>query len=97
MLDELSFVKSNLSHNLKVVLETEKTSNETYKLFNKNTKRNIKKDLQRAITIFKDESNNSDLLLNLTNNFNEKKVKKITTSSKNKKKSEKKAIIISSK
>ena len=35
----------------KVVLETEKTPNETYKMFNSNTKRNINLALQRAITI----------------------------------------------
>ena len=77
ILDELSFVKSGNNHNLKVILETEKTPAETFKLFNKNTKRNIKKDLQRAITIFKDEDNNPELLLNLTNNFNEKTIKEI--------------------
>ena len=77
ILDELSFTKTDKSPNLKVVLETEKTPNETFKLFNSNTKRNIKLSLQRAITIFKDESNNPELLLNLTNNFNANKVKEI--------------------
>ena len=77
LLDELSFIKKKKSPNLKVVLETEKTPNETFKLFNKNTRRNINLSLQRAINIFKDESNNSELLLNLTNNFNADKVKNI--------------------
>ena len=77
ILDELSFIKQKKSYNLKVVLETEKTPNETFKLFNSNTKRNINLSLERAITIFKDESNNPELLLNLTNNFNADKVKEI--------------------
>ena len=76
-LDELSFVKTGKSHTLKVVLETDNTPDETFRLFNKNTKRNIKNALRRAITIFKDESNNPDLLLNLTNNFNADKIKQI--------------------
>lgn len=75
LMDELSFVKVGKDLNLKVVLETEKTPNETFNLFNANTKRNIKLSLQRAISIFKDESNNIDLLLNFGNNFNSEKVK----------------------
>ena len=75
--DELSFIKTKKSSNLKVVLETEKTFNETFELFNSNTKRNINLSLERAIYIFKDESNNPDLLLNLTNNFNADRVKQI--------------------
>lgn len=77
ILDELSFVKQKKKSNLKVVLETEKTPNETFKLFNQNTKRNIKHSLERAINIYKDESNNPSLLLNLTNNFNARKVNDI--------------------
>jgi len=77
ILDELSFVKKRKNSNLKVVLETEKTPNETFELFNANTKRNINLSLQRAINIFEDEGNNPELLLNLTNNFNADKVKKI--------------------
>lgn len=75
ILDELSFVRLRKKSNLKVVLETEKTPDETFKLFNRNTKRNIKLLLERAITIFKDDSNNPDLLLNLTNDFNADKIK----------------------
>lgn len=75
ILDELSFVRLKKKSNLKVVLETEKTADETFKLFNRNTKRNIKLSLERAISIFKDDSNNPDLLLNLTNNFNADKIK----------------------
>ena len=77
ILDELSFVKKRRKSNLKVVLETEKTPNETFKLFNSNTRRNINLSLERAIYIFKDDSNNPELLLNLTNNFNADKVKNI--------------------
>ena len=77
ILDELSFIKQKKNHSLKVVLETEKTPNETFELFNSNTKRNINLSLERAIYIFKDESNNPELLLNLTNNFNADKVKEI--------------------
>ena len=67
LLDELSFVKANKERQKKVVLETEKTPEETYQNFNSNTKKNIKLSLQRAITIYKDENNNIDTLLNLNN------------------------------
>ena len=77
LLDELSFVKVSKSIYRKVVLETEKTPNETYKMFNSNTKRNINLALQRAITIYKDENNNVDILLNLTSNNNSDKIKKL--------------------
>ena len=70
LLDELSFVKTNKEPKRKVVLETKRTPEETYKIFNSNTKRNIKLSLQRAISIYKDENNNIDTLLNLTNNNN---------------------------
>ena len=68
LLDELSFVKTEKERSKKVVLETEKTPQETYQNLNSNTKRNIKLSLQRAITIYKDENTNVDTLLNLSNN-----------------------------
>ena len=77
LLDELGFVKASREIKRKVVLETEKTPNETYKMFNSNTKRNINLSLQRAITIYKDENNNIDTLLSLTNNSNTKHIKNI--------------------
>ncbi len=88
ILDELSFVRLKKKSNLKVVLETEKTPDETFNLFNHNTKRNIKLSLERAISIFKDESNNPDLLLNLTNNFNADKIKEFISSFNNENKAE---------
>ena len=77
ILDELSFVKVPRSSNLNVILETEKTPSETYKLFNKNTKRNISASLQRAITIYKEESTNPEVLSSLTKNINSDKIKNI--------------------
>lgn len=77
VLDELSFIKRKKTSKYKVVLETEKTPNETFNLFNSNTKRNINSTLKRAIAIYKDDSNNPDLLLNLTNNFQADKIKNI--------------------
>lgn len=77
LLDELSFVKTNRSSERKVVLETEKTPDETYKMFNSNTKRNIKLALQRSITIYKDDNNSIDTLLNLNNKLNNEEIKKI--------------------
>ena len=77
LLDELSFVKTSKEAKRKVVLETEMTPEETYKLFNSNTRRNINLALQRAITIYKDESGNIDTLINLTGNNNESKIKNI--------------------
>ena len=88
ILDELSFIKKRKNSNLKVVLETEKTPNETFKLFNSNTRRNINLGLNRAINIFEDESNNPDLLLNFTNNFNADKVKAILKTFKTENKAE---------
>lgn len=67
LLDELSFIKTSKETKRKVVLETEKTPNETYNMFNANTKRNIKVALQRSINIYKDENNNANTLLDLTN------------------------------
>lgn len=77
LLDELSFIKTNKENRKKIVLETEKTPNDTYKMFNSNTKRNIATALQRAITIYKDENNNIDTLLNLTNNNNSDYIKRL--------------------
>lgn len=77
LLDELSFVKTNRVSERKVVLETEKTPDETYKMFNSNTKRNIKLALQRSITIYKDDNNSIDTLLNLNNKLNNEEIKKI--------------------
>lgn len=77
LLDELSFVKTNRASERKVVLETEKTPDETYKMFNSNTKRNIKLALQRSITIYKDDNNSIDTLLNLNNKLNNEEIKKI--------------------
>ena len=76
-MDELSFRRNSKVPYRKVVLETEKTPSETYKMFNSNTKRNINLALQRAITIYKDENNNIDTLLNLDNNLNKDKIKNI--------------------
>ena len=77
IMDELSFRRNSKVSYRKVVLETEKTPSETYKMFNSNTKRNINLALQRAITIYKDENNNIDTLLNLDNNLNKDKIKNI--------------------
>ena len=77
LLDELSFVKVNKESKRKVVLETETTPNETYNMFNYNTRRNINLALRRAISIFKDENNNINTLLNLTNNGNDKYIKSL--------------------
>lgn len=77
LFDELSFRKINKKSNMNVVLETEKTSDETYKLFNLNTKRNITRAYHRAITIYKDENTNVDTLLNLSYKGNEQSIKDI--------------------
>lgn len=63
ILDELSFVRTNKNNFREVVLETEKTPNDTYKIFNSNTRRNINLAYQRAISIYKDENNNPSTLL----------------------------------
>ncbi|MGM9882383.1 MAG: lipid II:glycine glycyltransferase FemX [Bacilli bacterium] len=76
-LDKLSFVKNDKKIKQEVILETEKTPNETYKMFNSNTKRNINLALQRAITIYKDENNNIDTLLNLTKSSNSNYIRDI--------------------
>lgn len=70
LFDELPFIKINKNNNKEVVLESEKTPNETYKMFNSNTKRNIDLAYHRAISIYKDENNNIDTILNLTNEIN---------------------------
>lgn len=77
IMDELSFRRNSKVPYRKVVLETEKTPSETYKMFNSNTKRNINLALQRAITIYKDENNNIETLINLDNNLNKDKIKNI--------------------
>ena len=77
LLDELSFIKTSKENFKKVVLETEQTPNDTYKMFNSNTKRNITEALQKAITIYKDENNNIDTLLNLTNSSNSNYIKSL--------------------
>jgi len=77
LLDELSFIKTSKEVKRKVVLETEKTPNETYEMFNSNTKRNINIALERAISIYKDENNNVETLLNLTNNNKAEYIKKL--------------------
>lgn len=77
LFDELSFRKINKKSNMNVVLETEKTPDETYKLFNYNTKRNIKQAYHRAITIYKDENTNIDTLLSLSFKGNADLIKNI--------------------
>lgn len=77
IMDELSFRRNSKVPYRKVVLETEKTPSETYKMFNSNTKRNINLALQRAITIYKDENNNIETLINLDNNLNKDRIKNI--------------------
>lgn len=73
-MNELSFKKINTELTKKIVLETEKTPDETYKLFNNNTKRNINLSLKKAITIYKDEENNIETLLNLNGKYDKEKI-----------------------
>ena len=80
IMDELSFRKNEKTSMKKVVLETEKTPNETYKMFNSNTKRNINLALQRAITIYRDENNSIDTILNIDSTADGKKIKNILNS-----------------
>ncbi len=80
LFDELNFIRSNKNHYMQVILKAEKTPDETYKLFNTNTKRNISLDSRRAISIYKDESNNIDNIFNLNNNSNRKEVENIINS-----------------
>lgn len=75
--DELPFKRTNKSNIRNVVLETEQTPEETFKLFNSNTKRNIFLALRRAITIYKDESNNIKPLLDMNNLLNKDEVNNI--------------------
>jgi len=77
LLHKLSFVKIQKEKIQTVILEVNKNPNEIYKNFNNNTKRNIVKSLQRAITIYKDANNNIDTILSLNNYKNEKKIKKL--------------------
>ena len=74
ILDELGFIKTNKYPIRNVVLETERTPNETYKLFNLNTKRNITTSTKRAINIYMDDTNNIEPLLKLNNSINKNKL-----------------------
>lgn len=80
LLLDLSFVRSSKNKNMKVVLETEKTPDDTYLMFNANTKRNIKLALKRSITIYKDENKNIDTLLNLNSKIDKKRISAILDS-----------------
>lgn len=77
LLHKLSFIKTNNEKSTNVILKTKLTPNEIYKKFNSNTKRNITKSLQRAITIYKDNNNDINTLLDLDNNINKKQITKI--------------------
>lgn len=77
LLLDLSFVRSGKSKSMKVVLETERTPDDTYLMFNANTKRNIKLALKRSITIYKDENKNIDTLLNLNSKIDKNRIKSI--------------------
>lgn len=74
LFDELSFKKIGKLPIRNVVLETEKTPEETFKLFNANTKRNINLSIRRAINIYKDESNNINPLLDMNNTIKKNKI-----------------------
>ena len=75
LFDELSFIKTSKISPRNVILETEKTPDETFKLFNSNTKRNIYSSIRRAINIYMDD--NIEPLLKLNNNINKKKIDNI--------------------
>ena len=60
-----------------VVLETEKTPEETFKLFNINTKRNINLSVRRAINIYIDGSGNSIPLTDMNPLINKDKIDKL--------------------
>ena len=74
LFDELSFKKIGKLSIRNVVLETEKTPEETFKLFNANTKRNINLSIRRAINIYKDESNDINPLLDMNNTIKKNKI-----------------------
>ncbi len=80
LFDDLSFIKTSKNSPKKVILETENTPPETFKLFNSNTKRNIYLSTRRAINIYKDENNNIEPLLKLNNNIDKKKITKLINS-----------------
>lgn len=80
LFDDLNFVRSNKNHYMQVILKAEDTPDNTYKLFNSNTKRNINLALERAISIYKDESNDINNIFNLNNNSNKKEVENIINS-----------------
>lgn len=75
LFDELSFIKTSKISPRNVILETEKTPDETFKLFNSNTKRNIYSSIRRAINIYMDD--NIEPLLKLNNTINKKKIDNI--------------------
>ena len=74
LFDELSFKKIGKLPIRNVVLETEKTPEETFKLFTANTKRNINLSIRRAINIYKDESNDINPLLDMNNTIKKNKI-----------------------
>lgn len=74
LFDDLSFIKTSKYSPKKVILETEKTPSETFRLFNSNTKRNIYLSIRRAINIYMDEDNNIEPFINLSGNVNKKKL-----------------------
>ena len=74
LFDELSFKKIGKLPIRNVVLETEKTPEETFKLFNANTKRNINLSIRRAINIYKDEGNDINPLLDMNNTIKKNKI-----------------------
>lgn len=77
LFNDLSFRKIGKVPIRNIVLESEKTPNETYMLFNANTKRNINVSLKRAITIYKDDTNNINSLLELNKDINVKYINNI--------------------
>lgn len=77
LFDELSFRRIGKLPIRNVVLETEKTPEETFRLFNANTKRNINLAVRRAINIYKDDSNNINPLLDMNNNISKDRINNI--------------------
>ena len=77
LFDELVFRKIGKLPIRNVVLETEKTPEETFRLFNANTKRNINLAIRRAINIYKDDSNNINPLLDMNNNIDKDRITNI--------------------
>lgn len=75
--DELPLRRTSKIAKKNVVLETEKTPEETFKLFNSNTKRNIVQSIRRAINIYIDDSNNIEPLIEMNPSINKEKINKI--------------------